>query len=671
MTAATIDPDEPGAEVVPIRENVLDTDAVQHKADDKPEPEAALTRWQLAVQRFERPLPTPRQALASAQWWGVHGSIALRSFLLRLPWLMLRELVPIGRGLARVAKAWAGWLQCSQQAARIAADDAKGGAKAGEALERAKSGRRKLSAAVALLVTAGGWWFAEARPDLVVDVALLLGLLVLIVLDAVGRRAAPKTKTAQPLFALPSVLAEGVPLSKVTASILEAFEREGFVEDDLCTVRVAEPLSFDPDRREYRMKLQCPDAIETRHLRAIERAVGAGDHTARLLGTRSAAVRELVLRVGDPLANLVERPFVPTGSRSITQPVELGVSMTEVPFALPFAGVHMRVVMGTGGGKSKWFLRSAIDGVSACRDVVIGGIDITNGPELPLWRGVIQYRGLNVEDAEAVLDRAIAEIDRRGKILADIAEDDDPDNDVDEWHSGLGPAWVIVADEFAQLAVYDGKGGRPNLLGKCEQIVRTGRKHWVSLVMLTQRTGNDDFGSTTMSTQCGVSIAGPCDPADTVRMFGVERRDAGYTPHLLAPGVEGDIRDAGKVFIDSPMHRTPDIYRAFAPGTTAEVKRRARQRVADGLPRLDGRRRDAVDAVEVPEVLALLERAFAAHGDPEQLATADVLEFLGDGWTADGLARALREFEVRPSQHTRTKVRGYWLVDVQRAVRDL
>jgi hypothetical protein len=482
---------------------------------------------------------------------------------------------------------------------------------------------------------------------------------------------------------MPRILSESVPLRQVEASVLAALEREGFPPG---SVGVAEPMWWDETRRHYEISLTLADQLRPEHLRAIERALGAKDHAIRNLATDTATIRRLIIQLGDPLAVPIERPFLPTGSRTILQPVELGVSMTEVPFALPFAGVHMRVVMGTGGGKSSWFLRAAIDGLSACNDVVIGAIDITNGPELALWRGVIQHRGFTIPDAEAVLDLALTEIDRRSKILTAIAEDDDPDNDTTEWHPGLGPYLVVFVDEFAQLAVYNGKGGTkddpvPNLLGKCEQVVRTGRKHGVSLVMLTQRTGNEDFGSTTMSSQCGVSLAGPCDPADTVRMFGVERRDGGYTPHLLSPGVEGDIRDAGKVFIDSPMHRTPDIYRVFAPGTTSEVKRRARQRMDDGLPTLSGVREiEAVDAVEVPPVLAAVETVFAAAGNPARMPTADLLRCLrDDGFDLDEnrLAAELRPTSLRPAKTRWTPpgggnpVRGYLLADVQAAIRRL
>jgi hypothetical protein len=659
---------EQTARIVQLRKTLPPPLALE--AATEPEP---ASRARDLVKRVARPLPGPKRMGRVTLWWTLHLAMVLPW----LPKLAFQELWPIGRGVRIVCSGWANWVQATRR--HEYAKEAEGNTKTkyGTAAEKTAVARKWGSAAFAAILAGVGVWLWNTHPGYL----LVAGILALAGLDLLGRADTPVQKSAP---AMPRVLSENVPLRQVEASVLAALEREGFPEG---SVRVAEPMWWDETRRQYEISLSLADQLRPEHLRAVERAIGARDHAIRNLATDTATVRRLVIVVGDPLAALSERPFIPTGTRSIVQPVELGESMTEVPFALPSAGVHWRVVAGTGGGKTKWVLRSTIDAESACHDVVLGGIDITNGPELALWRGVIQHRGFTVEEADAVLDIALAEIDRRSKILAAIAEDDDPDNDVDEWHSGLGPYFDIFVDEFSQLAEYDGTGAKkyePNLLGKCELIVRTGRKHGVSLKMFTQRTGNDDFGSTTMSSQCGVSICGPCDPADTVRMFGVERRDAGYTPHLLSPGVEGDIRDAGKVFIDSPMHRTPDIYRAYAPGTTAEVKRRARQRMDDGLPTLDSGPEievGTVEAVEVPPILAAVEDAFHAAGNPDRMATTiELLPRLREaGFDLDEnrLAAELRPTGLRSAKNRWTPpgggnpVRGYLRGDVETAIRRL
>jgi len=609
-------------------------------------------------------LPSPARLGSTMRWWCTVGLGKLGVLVVRAPLLLVLELRPIGVGLGRMMTAWAGWVAAIAHAEALRAAESHSEKYASELLATQK-GRRRLSLGVAVVLAGATWWAVAVYP---LAVILTIGLVVLVA-DAVGRRVAPQeTKLPAPARA---VLQEGVPLTQVTRALVDrAGERWGI------ELGIARAMTYSPARREYEVWVTSSEALTADIMRDFERAIGATDHAMRCLAPPDgqASVRRLVIREGDPLAVPVPAPQVRMGG-TVADWVELGVSMTDVPFALPYAGVHHRKVMMTGGGKTAWAIRSTIRGLAPLRDVVLGGIDITNGPELTLWRDVIQYKGLDVAGAERVLDKALAEIDRRSRILTAIAEDDDPDNDATEWHSGLGPAFIIVIDEFAQLAAFDGKGGRPNLLAKAEQIVRTGRKHWVSLDMYTQRTGNDDFGSTTMSSQCAVTVAGPCEPADAVRMFGVDQRDAGYTPHLLRPGVQGDARDAGKVMISSPMHRTPDYYRYYAPGTTAEVKRLARQLVDAGLPSLGDTGLD--EAVVVDPLLAEAERAFDTAG-ADRLPSAVLLEHLQVAdpdtwgpWTQVRLAEALRDHGMRPrglNLPDGTNPRGYLRAELDAAL---
>jgi hypothetical protein len=629
-----------------------------------------------AVERATaRPVIRPRQIAVNVAWYTPR---VLRLTFYDSLRFVLRELGPIGRGIWRVLAAWARWKAAYGMAEGIAAAEGNPKGKLTDQRERRRTGRMIVSILVFAAMFGGGWWlFANYQPAFWATAVVLVAIF-----DAVGRHGQERPEYSPPP-ALPSVLTANVPLGQLEQTILGALEREMFEPGSF---GIAHPLTYDPPRLEYRLQLSLRDELKAEHLRAIERAIGAKDYAIRNLATDTSTIRELVIRVGDSLALPVDRPFLPTGSKSVTEGIDMGTSAGDVPFVIPVAGVHSRVIMATGGGKTSWYLRALIDGLSACRDVVIGGIDITNGPEFALWRGVIQYRGLDPDQADEVLDVALAEIDRRAKILTAIAEDDDPDNDTTEWHSGLGPAFVILIDEFAQLAAYNGKGeyaDEPNLVAKALQIIRTGRKHWVSLQCLSQRSGKDDFGSTTMATQCAVTVAGPCSSDDAVRMFGVPRRDAGYTPNMLSPGVEGDIRDAGKVMLDSPMHRTPDLYRVYAPGSAAEVKRRARQRMDDGLPSLrDVVQPDALDAVEVPPVLHAVEQVFIARGRPEKITSEELAAEVGQG-NGDRLAAALRNEAPDPPRALRPSrrkfrpapgvnpVHGYYWRDVEKAIREL
>jgi hypothetical protein len=635
--------------------------------DDRPElePEPSALRVWLEERAV---LPAPCRVAASARWWSTVGLARLGALALKAPYLLLRELRPIGRGLGRVAGGWANWCGVAESREAVAAAEGSDKAKADERYQTRKSARRRFTCAVVVVLGGGGTWAYLVYPAYLA----VAGILLVGVLDAVGRHNAPDSPTAPAPHRL--ILRDGVPLTQITAALVETALREAL------EFGVAAPMRYDAGRREYRIAVSCLDAITADHLRALERGIGAAPYSMRALVTDVATIRELVIRDGDPLAVLTDRPFLPTGSVSLSDPLKLGVSMTDIPFALSFTQ-HIRVVAGTGGGKTKWFLRACIDAVSACRDAVVLGIDITCGPELPMWRKVIQRVAYTPEDAAALLAVILAEIARRASILTAIAEDDDPDNDADEWHPGLGPFWVVFLDEYPQLAAYDGKGGKVDLLGPCEQIIRTARKHGIFLVMFAQKTGNADFGSSVMSSQCGATILGPCDQPDTVRMVGPERRDGGYTPHLLNRGVTGDPRDAGKCFLDTPHHTTPDLYRAYAPGSNSEVKRRARQRLDDGLPRFDGGPvEEPQDVAEVPPILAAVEGVFADSGDPEWMATVDLLPLVrAAGFpelTENELAAGIPVDKNQPGSRKRrpgeTRVsRGYLLASIREAMEQL
>lgn len=660
MTTARHDDDIPGGEVVQLRK----TDLVPVETAEPDRAPGALRQGLARV--TDRPFPTRHTVKVEAWWWAGR----LSRLIPWLPWLALLELRPISRGIGRAVGAWARWASAERLHSYARLAEGTTGAKLGVGAEHATRARQVGSLTVAAAVVAGMWWLWAARTPAGVAVTLL----ALAVLDLAGRRGAAAAPAADPV-ALPSVLGASVPLRQITAGILAAFEREGFEEG---SVRVAVPLGWAPARSEYRISLAVQDAIRPEHLRAVERAIGARDYAIRSLATETSTVRQLVIRVGDPLAAVGPPPYIPTGSTSVTEALDLGESAGDLPFEVRFGGAHTAIVGKTGSGKSKGMLWTVIDRLSACRDVVLWGIDLQAGPALPMWRGVIQRAAYNEDDAERLLTEALAEIDRRMKILQILAESDDEDDDADEWHPGLGPALFIPIDEFAVLSDYDGKKKSPDLMGPVERIVRTGRKVWVHLILATQKTGNSDFGSTVISSQVAVKILMACEETDTVRLLSTAKRDAGWAPHHLQPAVEGDPRDAGKAYLSSPAHDLPDEYRCYLAMTTAEVKRRARQRMDDGLPTLDGRRRsDVVDVVEVPAMLAAVEAAFRAAGDPDRMATADLLGWLADGGCdvdAAELAEQLRPCELRPQARWRpapgaNSIRGYFLADVRDAIR--
>lgn len=617
------------------------------------------------------PLPDRHRLFAVLWWYITDGRRKLFALTVRSPYLLLCELRPIAAGFGRLVGAWARWCDAVkfEQAIAAAAKLGKADHHNPDRLERRRERRRGMSFAGAALGSVAVVWAAIAQP-----LGLgLAGFALVLLCDLVGRRSGHRPEPAIPAPVVP-VLRDGTPLPKIAATIVERLAERWDI-----TVSIARPMSYSADRREYEVWVTRSDELTTEVARDLEWTLGATEHAVRFLAPldKNATVRRVVIRNGDPLAAPASRPFLPTGSRSITEPAPIGSSMTDQPFALDFCQ-HWRVVAGTGGGKTKWFLRSCVDAISACDDVALLGIDITRGPELPMWRGVFQRVAYTPEQADALLDEILAEVERRTGVLHDIATDDNPDNDADEWHPGLGaPYWIVPVDEYPQLAKYDGKNGKLDLLGKTETIIRTSRKTGIYLLMFGQKSGNSDFGSSVMANMCGGTLLGPCDESDTVRLLGTRRRDQGWTPHLLTAGTPDQVNDAGKAFVLTGGFITPDEYRAYSPGKNAEVKRRARQRIEDGLPDLYGRGRPQpteapIDGVEVPQILVDIERVFTAAGWPEGIPTEEVVA--ATGLTARALAAELRKapVEVEPGRWRpgagRNSVRGYLAADVRAAL---
>jgi hypothetical protein len=614
----------------------------------------------------------PKRPPYSLDWLWREVLFGLRWFVAWFPWfpiLAVKELKPVAIGIGKVGNHWSNLVMQPKREKAVEQAEKNEHAKQYKSLVKSRTARAIVTGVIAvaglvtlLVVVLSAHWTTT--------VAVLL--MIAVVLDLIGRSGKPKTEKSN--AALPKVLHESVPLSQVTKSILQTFEREGFPEN---SVAIAEPLRYDVARMEYSIGIKSEDEIKAEHLRAIERAIGAKDYAIRNLATNTASIRRLCIRIGDPLAVVEEPPFLPSRSRSITDYLDLGETTGDVPFALKLAGIHTAIVGKTGSGKTEGLMWTMIDRLSACRDAVIYGIDLQAGPAFPMWRNVIQKTAYNEEDAEALLAEVQEEIDRRMLVLQKLAMSDDDTADASKWNAEMGPALVIFIDEFAVFSAWNGSKNKPiDLMGALERVIRTGRKVWVTLVMATQKSGNNDFGSTVISSQTGIKILLACEESDTVRMLSVEKRDAGWSPHALTPATDEEANDAGKAFVFSPRHTTPDIYRSYMAMEPLEVKRRARQREADGLPQLGGgvsiRKPLPKPKVEVPEILSQVRAAFEVAGDPDWLTTVELLDRMNVAMTEAKLATKLRPYGVVPGKLPRnldrSQPRGYALAEVVSAL---
>jgi hypothetical protein len=579
-------------------------------------------------------------------------------------------------GTGKVIDAVYGWQKALdyEQAAKDAAET-KSASKASTKLANVRSRRFWILFATGVIILGLGLWIYFYHWH----AGLLTAIGIICVLDQIGRKSRPKPEKL-PRNIKP--LVEGIPPNALKQQLEEILTREGY--GDFISVS---DVILDPFKYEYKILVATNTEVEPKLLRQIERGINAPPNSIKTcVDEENSAIMTWTVKLRNTLANVPEAPWRPAGSLSAWEPVDLGVAYGDQPFELVFAGTHVIIDAKTGGGKTKVHIANIIDRLSACRDAVIWGIDIQNGPAFPMWRSVVQEKAFTVDEADALLDKLLTEMNRRKLILHDIATDDDPTNDTDEWVPSLGPALIIIIDEFPQLSKWDGtkldlNGDKPNLLAKAEDLYRMGRKFGISLVIGIQKTGLKDTGSSVVSTQSAVWIVGPCDERDTVDVFGTAKRDAGYAPHLFKPATFYKHNDAGMALVSAPGFGI-DPVRGYKP---FRVKPRAARREQEWIelgnkPTLDYGA-EAIDAVTVPPGLAAVEAALNYY-QVDILNTQLTVEHAnkhGGRWTTDTLSEAVKQeapqHEIKRSGRCRILNKGspqsYHRAELEAALRDL
>ncbi|GAA2639974.1 hypothetical protein [Streptomyces axinellae] len=337
-----------------------------------------------------------------------------------------------------------------------------------------------------------------------------------------------------------------------------------------------------------------------------------GENRLTVQRTTPEDAADLTMRIltSDPFAEPLPYPQRSPGSCTITQPVSLGLSLEGETTPVVLAGQHVIITANTGGGKSA-LTQCLAEYATACRDAVVVDID-------PFKRGLRSLSQAAVrsartaQEAEPLLEELVERARARIASLPPTQPMWRPTPDA--------PAIVVFLDEFPKLS----KRGRE--LGI--DLLRLGREAMVTVVICTQDASEDAMGDAIADVP-GVRILMPCRAADVPLVIG--QSDAvsrGWLPHLLVPSPdEKDPADAGRFYCITPQHREP-ILRYVSPLPAQEADRRARERVAAGLPRLD----PAVPAAQVPdgtpEIARMLLEIFATEGDPEVLSVAVIADHL-------------------------------------------
>jgi hypothetical protein len=551
----------------------------------------------------------------------------------------------------------------------------------------AKTGRRRLMVAAVAAVVLLGLWLGFYH----LEAGAITGIGIAILLDALGRHRKPP-KTAPPHR--PRSLVEGMPVSLLRREITIFLAEEGY-ENSITVGDVRWAL----DRHEYHVDVVTYIEIEPKLLRTLEKRISAPDRAIRVVtDPHNSAVKTLMIRTGNPLANVPTLPWIPAGALSAWQPLPLGLSADpDTPYALNIAGQHISIIGVQGAGKTTVHMNNAIDRLAACRDAVQWGVTLDKPENFKAWGDVLSRTAYTVHDIDQLLDAALDELERRSGVLDELTKIarsmDDPSLRRKEWCPDLGPALFIWFDEFPQLIPWDGTklaedGTKPNLLLKVERLIRIGRALGISVGLAMQATGNQDSGSSVVAKLTTIKIVGPCSEADTVKVFGKDKRDAGYAPHLLVPAkLGGNHHDAGMAVIDGAGFG-PDYVRGGAPfDVLARSMRREQEWAQTGnKPVLPSRAsKDILDVETVPPGLAAVIQAFAHYENVDVLSSALVLSHAnehGGRWTATTLAETLVTecpTVFRPRETTRDgrcrikrrNVKCYHLGDVEAAIRSL
>lgn len=624
------------------------------------------------IERYvARPLPTVRQVSASTRWWTVNLGKAGGRLLIFSPWLLLLQVPPILRGLARWAQLYATW-RAQPTWLKLAQTSEKDAAKETRQVKARIRANTRLTW-IALAVVIGGVLYALHLGQ---GAAVLAGALLVIALaDWQGRKVAPVTNTVSVMPR--SAFQEGAPIRMVLADVHAVLVEQGH---DPARTEVV-----DPKVGEYGISLRVhsPREIGDGEVTAIERGLQTFRGAVSLIGEPdNAAVSELRVLWRDPLAEMFTPERLAPNSQTVANPGQLGYGLGRASLLIDFMRVNIILVGGPGAGKSS-ALWAMIDYLSCCHDVVLHGIDLSGGPALRAWGEVFATRAFDPAAAEALLARNLERARARTEMLAERSEPtaDGGAPKSENWTPDDGKFHITIIDELPLLAAYDGKNGTPDLRGMYAEHQRIGRKAGDTSVSATQDLSGDTLGATSLRKYPSTVILMACSREDVTGALGGGKLREGWRPDRLVPAEGDNANDAGKAFIRSGRHHRPNPWRFARLDDMAEIHSRAIERIAAGRP-VDDEPIESSLAQIVPAPLAQISAAFQAAAVagvvPDFMASAHLCAAIADAggpvYVERQLAAALRPHGVAPADGKRrvpgapNALRGYLWADVAAAL---
>lgn len=245
---------------------------------------------------------------------------------------------------------------------------------------------------------------------------------------------------------------------------------------------------------------------------------------------------------GDPLETVV--PYVAEHGATFRDPIRIARDEFGQPVDIEMAYAHTLIAGSSKFGKSTLVRLIAIR-LAGRPDTVLYGVDMKPGsPELAPMLPILQDLASTPEEAHALMDWMKAELDERGRILAQHGDQEW----IPEKHGR--PAVYVIVDEHAELVRQGDKGRKKGerISDKVESFLALNRAYGIHMISATQQPSSGVFGGKTdargnyanrVSTRMN-------DRDHAMFVFG---RSSGYNP--------GDLTKPGEILVNTPDHGKP------------------------------------------------------------------------------------------------------------------
>lgn len=268
----------------------------------------------------------------------------------------------------------------------------------------------------------------------------------------------------------------------------------------------------------------------------FESAWDAFENTVTVTPIPGETVRTILISRNDTDPLSQAGTTEPPKNATIRRPAPVGFDEAGNPVLINLLRTHVGIVGGNGSGKSS-LLNNILMYLAGCRDAVVLLIDLQRSGSLRLWSPMAAKTAWTPEEAEQLLDAALAIAEFRAEKLGidaeTFVESDDPDADfTPDWQpTPTEPALVLVIDEASELAL-------AGLMPKVLKLLRLGRKCAVTVILGNQRADQDTMGSASVRKEFTVKVAMRMDAPDVDMFLGKGMREAGWlADRLRMPGL--------------------------------------------------------------------------------------------------------------------------------------